>query len=231
MSLSPRRDSAAVTADRSEYDIDCRRCTRLAAFVDDVHEANPSYFCRPVPPFGDRAARLVIVGLAPGMHGANASGRPFTGDHAGILLYATLFKFGFSTRATSSAADDGLRLTGARITNAVKCLPPGNKPLPEEIRNCNSYLAAELASLPDGAAILALGRIAHDAALRALGLAGRNYPFSHGSDHALNRSAHLFDSYHCSRYNTNTRRLTTEMFESVFAAIARHLKGGACRAA
>ena len=160
------------------------------------------------------------------MHGANASGRPFTGDHAGILLYATLFKFGFSTRATSSSPDDGLRLIGARITNAVKCLPPGNKPLPEEIRNCNSYLAAELASLPDGAAILALGRIAHAATLRALGLAGRDYPFSHGGNHALNRGAHLFDSYHCSRYNTNTRRLTTEMFESVFAPIVRHLGGG-----
>jgi uracil-DNA glycosylase family 4 len=224
MSPTPRRDSAAATADPSHYDIDCRRCTRLAAFVDDVHEANPSYFCRPVPPFGDGAARLVIVGLAPGMHGANASGRPFTGDHAGILLYATLFKFGFSTHPTSSGADDGLRLIGARITNAVKCLPPGNKPLPEEIRNCNSYLAAELVSLPDGAAILALGRIAHDATLRALGLAGRGYPFSHGGHHALNRGAHLFDSYHCSRYNTNTRRLTTEMFESVFASIAHHLE-------
>ncbi len=230
MSRPPRRDCAAATAAPSQYDIDCRRCTRLAAFVDDVHEANPSYFCRPVPPFGDGAARLVIVGLAPGMHGANASGRPFTGDHAGILLYATLFKFGFSTRATSSGADDGLRLLGARITNAVKCLPPGNKPLPDEIRNCNSYLSAELASLPDGAAILALGRVAHDAALRALGLVGRDYPFSHGSQHALNRGAHLFDSYHCSRYNTNTRRLTTEMFESVFASIARHLDDGACRA-
>ncbi|HVS56951.1 MAG TPA: uracil-DNA glycosylase [Casimicrobiaceae bacterium] len=204
---------------------------RLAAFVDQVREANPSYFCRPVPPFGDVAARLVIVGLAPGMHGANASGRPFTGDYAGILLYATLFKFGFSTRATSSGVDDGLQLIGARITNAVKCLPPGNKPLPEEIRNCNAYLAAELATLSDGAAVLALGRIAHDATLRALGLAARDHPFSHGGHHPLNRGAHLFDSYHCSRYNTNTRRLTPEMFEAVFAGIVRHLETGACRAA
>ena len=210
-------------ADASPYDIDCRRCTRLAAFLDQVREANPGYFCRPVPPFGDGAARLVIVGLAPGMHGANASGRPFTGDHAGILLYATLFKFGFATHATSSGVDDGLRLIGARITNAVKCLPPGNKPLPEEIRNCNTYLAAELATLPDGAAVLALGRVAHDATLRALGLAARDCPFLHGRHHALNRGAHLFDSYHCSRYNTNTRRLTTEMFESVFASIVRYL--------
>ena len=231
MSPPPRRDSAAAKAGVSQYDIDCRRCVRLAAFVDQVREANPSYFCRPVPPFGDAAARLVIVGLAPGMHGANASGRPFTGDYAGILLYATLFKFGFSTRATSSGVDDGLQLIGARITNAVKCLPPGNKPLPEEIRNCNAYLAAELATLPDGAAVLALGRIAHDATLRALGLAARDHPFSHGGHHPLNRGAHLFDSYHCSRYNTNTRRLTPEMFEAVFASIVRPLETGACRAA
>jgi uracil-DNA glycosylase family 4 len=231
MSRPPRRDAAAATEDASQYDIDCRRCARLAAFVDQVHDANPGYFCRPVPPFGDASARLVIVGLAPGMHGANASGRPFTGDHAGILLYATLFKFGFSTRPTSSGVGDDLRLIGARITNAVKCLPPGNKPLAEEIRNCNAYLSAELASLPDGAAILALGRIAHDAALRALGIAVRDHPFSHGRHHALNRGAHLFDSYHCSRYNTNTRRLTTPMFESVFASIKRHLDPGASRAA
>jgi uracil-DNA glycosylase len=231
MSPPPRRDSAAATAAACQYDIDCRRCVRLAAFVDQVREANPSYFCRPVPPFGEVAARLVIVGLAPGMHGANASGRPFTGDYAGILLYATLFKFGFSTRATSSGVDDDLQLIDARITNAVKCLPPGNKPLPEEIRNCNAYLAAELATLPAGAAVLALGRIAHDATLRALGLSGRDHPFSHGGHHPLNRGAHLFDSYHCSRYNTNTGRLTTEMFEGVFASIARHLGAGACCAA
>ena len=231
MSPPPRRDSAAATADRSRYDIDCRRCVRLAAFVDQVHEANPGYFCKPVPPFGAGDARLVIVGLAPGMHGANASGRPFTGDHAGILLYATLFKFGFSNQATSSGVDDGLRLLGARITNAVKCLPPGNKPLPEEIRSCNAYLSAELASLPEGAAVLALGRIAHDATLRALGLAGRDRPFAHGAHHPLDRGGCLFDSYHCSRYNTNTRRLTTEMFEGVFASVVRHLHPRACRPA
>ncbi len=231
MSPPPRRDSAAATADASRYDIDCRRCTRLAAFLDQVHDANPGYFCRPVPPFGDGAARLVIVGLAPGMHGANASGRPFTGDHAGILLYATLFKFGFSTQAISTGVDDGLRLVGARITNAVKCLPPRNKPLPAEIRTCNTYLFAELASLPDGAAILALGRIAHEATLRALGLRLSDHPFTHGGHHALNRGARLFDSYHCSRYNTNTRRLTTAMFESVFDSIVSHLEAGASRAA
>src|SRR6266702_4411235 len=194
MSQPPRRDSAAATAAASQYDFECRRCVRLATFVDQVREANPSYFCRPVPPLGDSAARLVIVGLAPGMHGANASGRPFTGDYAGILLYATLFKFGFSTRPTSSGVDDGLQLIGARITNAIKCLPPGNKPLPEEIRNCNAYLAAELSTLPEGAAVLALGRIAHDAILRALKVPSRGHAFKHGASHALDRGVRLFDS-------------------------------------
>jgi uracil-DNA glycosylase family 4 len=170
-------------------------------------------------------ARLVIVGLAPGMHGANASGRPFTGDYAGIMLYETLHKFGYASEPRSAAADDGLVLIGVRITNAVKCLPPANKPVPAEIRNCNAYLAAELGALPDGAAILALGRIAHDAALMALGIAPRAYPFAHGAEHALSPgrggAARLFDCYHCSRYNTNTRRLTAVMFEQVFASIAR----------
>src|ERR1700675_4580551 len=213
------------------FDPSCRRCPRLAGFLDSVKAEHRDYYCKPVPPFGDPDATLLIVGLAPGKHGANASGRPFTGDHAGILLYATLFKFGFSTRATPPGVAAGLPLIGARTTNAVNCLPPGNKPLPDEIRNCNAYLAAELASLPDGAAVLALGRIAHDATLRALGLAGRDHPFSHGGHHPLNRGAHLFDSYHCSRYNTNTGRLTTEMFEAVFTSIVRHLEAGACRAA
>jgi uracil-DNA glycosylase family 4 len=171
------------------------------------------------------SARLVIVGLAPGMHGANASGRPFTGDYAGIMLYATLHKFGYANQPQSLAVDDGLMLIDARITNAVKCLPPGNKPLPDEIRNCNGYLAAELGTLPDGAAILALGRIAHDATLRALGLAPRAHAFAHGAQHMLKRggrgTVRLFDCYHCSRYNTNTRRLTAAMFEQVFASIAR----------
>ena len=205
----------------SAYDIDCRRCPRLSSFLDDVHAANPEYFCRPVPPFGDAAARLVIVGLAPGMHGANASGRPFTGDFAGILLYATLHKFGFATRAQSLSADDGLRLV----------LPPANKPLPAEIRSCNAYLAAELSTLPEGAAILALGRIAHDATLLALCAAARAFPFAHGAKHDVGRGVVLFDCYHCSRYNTNTGRLTTAMFEAVFAEIARHLGAPASCAA
>jgi uracil-DNA glycosylase family 4 len=205
------------------YDPDCRRCARLANFLDDVHALHPGYFCRPVPPFGDGRAPLVVVGLAPGMHGANASGRPFTGDHAGLLLYATLFKFGFANRPTSTGVADGLQLVGARITNAVKCLPPANKPLPAEIRNCNSFLVADLAQLPAGAAILALGTVAHEASLRALDFARRDHPFAHGAEHMLSKGVRLFDSYHCSRYNTNTRRLTTAMFEAVFARIVQHL--------
>jgi uracil-DNA glycosylase len=206
------------------YDIDCVRCARLASLLATVRARHPTYFCRPVAPFGDPAARLVIVGLAPGMHGANATGRPFTGDYAGILLYRTLFEFGFSSEPESLGAADSLRLVDARITNAVKCLPPANKPLPEEIRNCNAYLAAELSVLPERGAILALGRIAHDAVLRALSLRARDHPFAHGASHALARGARLFDSYHCSRYNANTGRITPAMFQSVFRAIARHLE-------
>ncbi len=214
---------SASRASSVVYDIDCRRCERLARFLDEVHVANPGYFCKPVPPFGALNASLVIVGLAPGMHGANASGRPFTGDYAGILLYATLHKFGFASKPTSAGVDDGLELLGARITNAVKCLPPANKPLPAEIRTCNDYLAADLARAAPGSAILALGTVAHEASLRALSLAPREFGFAHGAEHALPAGLRLFDSYHCSRYNTNTRRLTTAMFEAVFARIADYL--------
>ena len=185
--------------------------------------AEPDWHNAPVPAFGSLEARLLILGLAPGLRGANRTGRPFTGDYAGILLYATLFKFGFATRPEARGVDDGVRLIDTRITNAVKCLPPGNKPQPAEVRQCNAYLTAELATLPAGAAVLALGRVAHDAALRALGLPLREHAFGHGAEHALEGRARLFDSYHCSRYNTNTGRLTTAMFEQVFAAITRHL--------
>jgi uracil-DNA glycosylase family 4 len=208
------------------FDVDCVQCSRLAKFRAQVRAANPTYWCRPVPPFGDPRARLLIVGLAPGMHGANASGRPFTGDYAGVLLYATLHGFGFASAPTAIARDDGLELANCRINNAVKCLPPDNKPLPIEVRNCNGYLAADMARLPAGAAILALGRIAHDAALRALAFAPRAFPFAHGARHAVERPASgvaLFDSYHCSRYNTNTGRLTPAMFRSVFADISHFL--------
>jgi uracil-DNA glycosylase family 4 len=176
---------------------------------------HPQYFCRPVPAFGDPKARLLIVGLAPGMHGANRTGRPFTGDHAGILLYATLHKFGLASLPESTAADDGLALLGARITNSVKCLPPANKPSPAEIKICNDYLSCELAQSPDARVILALGAIAHAAVLRACGLASGAHRFAHAAEHALSGGRMLLDSYHCSRYNTQTRRLTPSMFEAV----------------
>lgn len=202
-----------------DFNLDCRACPRLAAFLDAVRVSHPGYHARPVPAFGDPAPDLLIVGLAPGMHGANRSGRPFTGDHAGILLYQTLHRFGYASAPVSAAADDGLVLTGCRITNAVKCLPPANKPEPAEIRTCNRFLAAELAALPPRATILALGQIAHQAVLRALGLKLRDYPFAHASDHRLPDGRRLLSSYHCSRYNTQTRRLTPEMFEAVFQQI------------
>jgi uracil-DNA glycosylase len=227
-----RADILPESAPTSVYDADCRRCARLATFLDRVRDANPGYFCRPVPPFGADDATLVIVGLAPGMHGANATGRPFTGDYAGILLYATLHAYGFASQPIATARDDGLTLLSCRITNAVKCLPPDNKPVPAEIRACNDYLAADLSRLPAGGAILALGRIAHDATLQALGMKRTSLAFAHGARHDLPRGAALFDSYHCSRYNTNTGRLTPAMFHAVFDAIASHLRReGARRAA
>jgi uracil-DNA glycosylase family 4 len=199
----------------STFDPSCRRCPRLAAFLDVVRHQQPEYFCKPVPPFGDPQARLLIVGLAPGMHGANRTGRPFTGDHAGILLYGTLFKFGLASAPTSTAADDGLSLADARITNSVKCLPPENKPLPLEIKVCNAYLREELAQSRKTRVILALGAIAHAAVLRAYDLRSAAYRFAHGAEHALQGGRVLLDSYHCSRYNTQTRRLTVPMFETI----------------
>jgi uracil-DNA glycosylase family 4 len=183
--------------------------------LDSVKAEHRHYYCKPVPPFGDPNATLLIVGLAPGKHGANRTGRPFTGDHAGILLYATLFKFGLSTAPVSTAADDGLELKAARITNAVKCLPPDNKPAPAEIKICNEYLRAELAASRTVRAVLALGGIAHQAVLRACDLRPKDFRFAHGALHRLDSERVLLDSYHCSRYNTQTRRLTTEMFETV----------------
>jgi uracil-DNA glycosylase family 4 len=214
------------SAPSPRYDAGCRRCARLAEFLDEVSAAHPSYWCKPVPAFGDPDARLVVVGLAPGMHGANATGRPFTGDYAGILLYETLHAFGFASAPVAVSRDDGLTLSNCRINNAVKCLPPGNKPLPVEMRNCNDYLAADLCRLAAGSVVLALGRIAHDAALRSLGLRPSGFRFAHGARHALPAPAPdivMFDSYHCSRYNTNTGRLTRPMFRDVFGAIASQL--------
>jgi uracil-DNA glycosylase family 4 len=180
-----------------------------------MRAAHPAYHNAPVPPFGDPDARLLIVGLAPGAHGANATGRPFTGDHAGILLYGTLAKLGVATRPVSRARGDGLTLNGCRITNAVKCLPPENKPATAEADTCNAYLAAELARFPADGVILALGAIAHRAVLRAHGLKLNVWPFEHGRMHRLGNGRMLVDSYHCSRYNTQTRRLTAAMFETV----------------
>ncbi|MGH8415085.1 MAG: uracil-DNA glycosylase [Gammaproteobacteria bacterium] len=201
----------------------CTCCPRLAGFLADVRRKHPDYHARPVAPFGDAHARLLIVGLAPGLHGANATGRPFTGDHAGILLYRTLHKFGFASAPESRAADDALKLRDCRITNAVKCVPPQNKPSTIEIRTCNRYLRAELEELPFNAVILALGRVAHEAVLRALELKSRLFPFRHGAQHRLAGGHILLDSYHCSRYNTQTRRLTTAMFEAVLAVARTRL--------
>lgn len=199
------------------FDPACERCDRLAGFLADCRRERPGYHARPVPPFGDPDPRLLVVGLAPGLHGANRTGRPFTGDHAGVLLYATLHEAGVSSAAASQAADDGLRLRGVRITNAVKCVPPQNKPLPAEIRACNAYLAAELRALPQLRVVLALGRIAHDAVLDALGARRRDCAFAHGAEHPLPGGRTLVDSFHCSRYNTQTRRLTVPMFRDVVA--------------
>lgn len=201
------------------FDIDCRRCERLAVFLDDVHERYPDYHARPVAAFGDLEARFLIVGLAPGMHGANATGRPFTGDHAGLILYETLHRYGFASRPESLSADDGLKLRNCRITNAVKCLPPENKPTGGEINTCNEYLATELQGLKPGSVLLALGTIAHRACVRALGGKQKDYGFAHNIQHEVGELI-LIDSYHCSRYNTQTRRLTPAMFDAVFERVA-----------
>ena len=206
-----------------EFNVKCRRCERLATFLDDVATEYPDYHAKPVAPFGDKSPHLLIVGLAPGMHGANASGRPFTGDHAGILLYETLYKYGFSNQPESRSINDGLKLINCRITNAVKCLPPQNKPTGEEIRTCNSYLQHELEALSPGSVVLALGGIAHNAILRAFNLKLKEFPFKHNQSYAITDNLVLVDSYHCSRYNTQTKRLTTPMFHAVFEHIRKIL--------
>lgn len=202
------------------FDQHCRLCPRLADFLDDVKQKYPDYYARPVAPFGDTDARLLIVGLAPGMHGANATGRPFTGDYAGLLLYEALYEFGYSNHPVSESQHDGLTLTNSRISNAVKCLPPQNKPTGEEINQCNHFLAAELATLPQGAVILALGTVAHQAVLKALGLKANSAKFAHNVQHPLPNGTTLVDSYHTSRYNVQTKRLTKADFTAVFQRIA-----------
>jgi uracil-DNA glycosylase family 4 len=212
-----------MTTESTKYfDIGCRRCPRLATFLDGVRVKYPDYHGLPVAPFGDDNAQLLIVGLAPGMHGANASGRPFTGDHAGIILYDTLYRYGFASAAESASADDGLVLNNCRITNAVKCLPPANKPIGSEVNECNAYLVEELSVLPSGSVILALGGLSHKACVKALGGQQKDYPFGHLQEKSLGGLT-LLDSYHCSRYNTQTRRLTPEMFYAVFDRIQQLL--------
>jgi uracil-DNA glycosylase family 4 len=184
-------------------------------------QRHPAYHSAPVAPFGDSNPCLLIVGLAPGLHGANRTGRPFTGDYAGVLLYETLHAYGWASAAVSESPDDGLQLPGCRITNAVKCVPPQNKPVTEEIRCCNPYLEAELDELTAGAVVLALGTIAHAAVLRAFGLKIGSHRFAHGSEHPLPGDRLLIDSYHCSRYNTQTRRLTPQMFHDVVGRATR----------
>ena len=201
----------------------CRLCPRLAVFRDDQRTAHGDWFNAPVPSFGGNDARLLVVGLAPGLRGANRTGRPFTGDFAGDLLYATLQRFGFATGVYRADPQDGLTLVDCMITNAVRCVPPENKPLPLEIRTCNSFLKDQIAGLERLTAIVALGRIAHDATLTALGEKKSRYGFGHGARHKIGRVS-LFDSYHCSRYNTNTGVLTTEMFEAVFAKVREAIK-------
>lgn len=207
------------------FNIDCRQCARLADFRDRVARDNPGYYSLPVPPFGDKKARLLIVGLAPGMHGANRTGRPFTGDYAGVLLYETLHRYGFASHPESLSADDELQLTDCRITNAVKCLPPDNKPVGAEINSCNGFLAAELETLPRASVVLALGGIAHRAVVKAVGCRQADFKFAHAAEHLIDDRFLLLDCYHCSRYNTNTGRLTEDMFHEVFARAKALLLG------
>ncbi|MEH2570505.1 uracil-DNA glycosylase [Bradyrhizobium sp. AZCC 2289] len=205
-----------------EPDRNCPLCPRLADFRQQARAREPGWFNSPVTSFGDPAARLLIVGLAPGLQGANRTGRPFTGDYAGDLLYATLLEYGFAEGVYQARPDDGLRLVDCRISNAVRCVPPQNKPLPVEINTCRQFLSATIATMPKVRAIVALGRIAHESTLKALGLRNSAAPFGHGAIHPAG-TIKLYDSYHCSRYNTNTRVLTPDMFRSVFAKVRADL--------
>jgi uracil-DNA glycosylase family 4 len=214
--------AAAQTA-LEEPTRDCPLCPRLAAYRAANRAKQPDWFNAPVPSFGERNARLLIVGLAPGVGGANRTGRPFTGDFAGELLYGTLIKFGFATGKFEARIDDGLKLVDCRITNAVRCVPPENKPTPEEAKTCRPFLNATLEGMKDLRAIVALGRIAHEATLRAFEQKLSDHPFAHAARHNMPRGIALFDSFHCSRYNTNTGKLTTPMFENVFAAVRAEL--------
>ena len=213
--------SSLVTA-ATRPDSNCPLCPRLADFRAQTRARQPDWFNSPVESFGDANARLLIVGLAPGMQGANRTGRPFTGDYAGDLLYATLLEYGFASGVYQARPDDGLKLVDSRISNAVRCVPPQNKPLPAEINTCRQFLSATIAAMPNVRAIVLLGRIAHESTLRALGLRLAAAPFAHGAVHKAGPYK-LYDSYHCSRYNTNTGVLTTDMFRKVFANVRKDL--------
>jgi uracil-DNA glycosylase len=203
---------------------DCAACPRLAEFRNANRAAFPEWANAPVGSFGEAGARLLIVGLAPGLHGANRTGRPFTGDYAGDLLYETLLLYGFASGVYDRRADDGLELVDCAIVNAVRCVPPQNKPTPQEIATCRGYLVQSIGALARLQVVLALGRVAHETLLRAYGARARDFPFAHGARHVLNEAGpSLFDSYHCSRYNTNTGVLTAAMFRDVFAAIRAEL--------
>ncbi len=206
----------------SEPGPDCPRCPRLVSFRAAARAREPAWFNAPVPSFGDPDGRLLIVGLAPGLQGANRTGRPFTGDYAGDLLYATLLEYGFASGVYQASPDDGLKLVDCRISNAVRCVPPQNKPLPVEINSCRTFLSATIETMPRLRAIVALGRVAHDSVLKVLALRAAAAPFAHGAMHQA-AATRLYDSYHCSRYNTNTRVLTPDMFRSVFAAVRADL--------
>ena len=202
---------------------DCPRCPRLLAFRTENRSKFPDWHNAPVAAFGDLSARFLIVGLAPGLRGANRTGRPFTGDYAGELLYPTLLKFGFATGSFEARPDDSLALVDCRITNAVRCVPPANKPVGAEITACREFLAEEISAMPRLKSILSLGKVSHDSIVRTLGLRLADWPFAHGANHRLPSGLVLADSYHCSRLNTNTGRLTTEMFEDVIARVRASL--------
>jgi len=205
---------------------DCPLCPRLVAFREEWRQKEPTWHNAPVPTFGGLDSRFLVVGLAPGLRGANRTGRPFTGDYAGTLLYGTLLKFGFATGTFDARPDDGLTLHDVAITNAVRCVPPENKPTPDEGRTCRRFLTATIEAMPRLLAILALGRISHDNVLSAMNAPRPAYPFAHGAEHRIGPLVTVFDSFHCSRLNTNTGRLTTEMFEAVVGSVRRHLDAG-----
>ena len=223
--MAGKSSSFTPGAAPAEAPRDCPLCPRLVAYREANRAAEPTWFNAPVPSFGGASARLLIVGLAPGVRGANRTGRPFTGDHAGLLLYSTLIKYGFASGTFDARPDDGLTLVDCMITNAVRCVPPQNKPLPDEIHACRSFFLARLKALPRLKVIIVLGRIAHDQMLTTLGVRKAAYPFAHAAVHELPGGLVMIDSLHCSRLNTNTGRLTDAMFHAVFEAARARLSG------